>query len=432
MKVQVLTLGCSKNRVDSEHILRHLEAGGWEVSPEGEDLSEANVDVLLINTCGFIKDAKEESIESIFAGVDAKKDGLISELYVMGCLSQRYPVELRAEIPEVDRFFGAYDLDSILEAFSIKRDSVLETQRHLTTPSHYAYLKVSEGCDRSCSYCAIPGIRGPHRSTPIEDLVREAEYLADKGVKELLLVAQDTTFYGLDLYKKRALATLMSKLEEVKGIEWIRLHYTYPSAFPDDVLELMASSKKICNYMDIPLQHSSSKVLEAMRRGIDGPQTRALVEQFREKVPGIVLRTTMIVGHPGETEQEYDDLIDFIRTYRFERLGAFTYSEEEGTYGAINFEDSIPEEVKQERFEELMEIQSEISLYYNHSRVGTQEKVLIDSYEDGHYIGRTSSESPGVDGEVLIKAENGSLNIGDFKSVKIVEADEYDLRATLL
>lgn len=427
-----MTLGCSKNRVDTEHILCQLEAAGIEISPEGEDLATAGVDVLLINTCGFIKDAKEESIEAILAGVQAKNDGEISRLYVMGCLSQRYREELKAEIPEVDCFFGAYDIDNILAAFGVRKNPLLMTRRLLTTPSHYAYLKISEGCDRKCSYCAIPGIRGPHVSVPVEDLVREAEILAGHGVKELLLIAQDTTYYGLDLYGKRTLGKLLEKLTDIKGIEWLRIHYSYPTSFPEDVLDIMASSDKICKYMDIPLQHSSTKVLQAMRRNIDGRQTRELVERMRKKVPGIVLRTTMIVGHPGEGEEEFNDLLRFVDEYKFERLGAFTYSEEEGTWGAMNLKDEVPEELKQERLEELMELQSDISLSYNESRIGSREKVLVDSYTDGVYVARTAYESPQVDGEVLLSGEYDPDRIGKFAEAEIKNADEYDLMAEFI
>lgn len=427
IKVQVVTLGCSKNRVDSEHLLSQLSSQGVEISPEGEDLAKAGVDVLILNTCGFIKDAKEESIQAILEGVEAKKSGFIKKVIVFGCLSQRYGKELRTEIPEVDAFFGSNDINGILAELALKRNSILDTSRFLTTPSHYAYLKISEGCDRQCSYCAIPGIRGKHISVPIEKLTAEANILAEAGVKELILIAQDTTYYGLDLYQKRALAKLIEKLEDIKGIEWIRIHYSYPASFPDDVLDIMAASSKLCKYMDIPLQHSADKVLSLMRRNIDGSQTRALVERMREKVPGIVLRTTMIVGHPGEGKREFEDLLDFVRTYRFERLGAFTYSEEEGTYGAHYLKDTIPEKVKQERYEELMEVQSEISLSYNNSRIGSEEKVLIDSYSDGVFVGRTSKESPEVDGEVLIAGNYDKRKIGKFVPVSILGANEYDL-----
>lgn len=429
MKIQLATLGCSKNRVDSEHLLVQLASAGVTVSPEGEDLTTAGVDVLIINTCGFIKDAKEESIQAILEGVDAKAKGYVKKVLVFGCLSQRYPDELRAEIPEVDGFFGSFDVKGVLSSLGLEWNNSLDTRRHLTTPSHYAYLKISEGCDRSCSYCAIPGIRGPHISVPVEKLVEEAGILAEGGAKELILIAQDTTYYGLDLYHKRALAKLIEKLEDINGIEWLRLHYSYPASFPEDVLDLMAGSSKLCRYMDIPLQHSADKVLSAMRRNVDGAQTRALVEKMRSKVPGIVLRTTMIVGHPGEGKREFEDLLNFVRDYRFERLGAFTYSEEEGTWGALNLKDSIPERVKQQRYEELMELQSEISLSYNNSRVGTSERVLIDSFSDGVYVARTSKESPEVDGEVLIGGEYDKDKIGTFADVTITGANEYDLLA---
>lgn len=427
VKVQVVTLGCSKNRVDSEHLLRQLSYAGVEISPEGEDLAKGGVDVLIINTCGFIKDAKEESIQAILEGVQAKKEGFIGKIIVYGCLSQRYGDELMREIPEVDAYFGSNDLNGILEKLSLKRNYSLDSQRYLTTPSHYAYLKISEGCDRQCSYCAIPGIRGKHVSVPMESLLAEANSLAEGGVRELILIAQDTTYYGIDLYQKRILGKLIEKIEDIKGIEWIRIHYSYPASFPEDVLDIMAGSSKLCKYMDIPLQHSSDKVLSLMHRGIDGAQTRALVEKMRKKVPGIVLRTTMMVGHPGEGKGEFEDLLDFVRTYRFERLGAFTYSEEEGTFGAINLKDTIAQRVKQERYEELMELQSEISLSYNNSRISTVENVLIDSYSDGIFVGRTSKESPEVDGEVLIAGNCDKKKIGTFVPVNILGANEYDL-----
>ena len=426
-KVQVATLGCSKNKVDSEHLMVQLERAGIAISPEGEDLSTAGVDTLIINTCGFIGDAKEESIQAILEGVEAKNQGHISQVLVWGCLSQRYREELIEAIPEVDRFFGAYDLDNILAYLGVEKNPLLLTQRYLTTPKHYAYLKISEGCDRQCSYCAIPGIRGRHISVPIEELVREAEFLASIGVKELILIAQDTTYYGLDIYRKRALAQLIERLEAIKGIEWIRIHYSYPASFPDDVLEIMAHSPKVCKYMDIPLQHSADKVLAAMRRNIDGKQTRALVERMREKVPGIVLRTTMIVGHPGEGKREFQDLLNFVQEYKFERLGAFTYSEEEGTWGAENLKDTIRKGIKQERYEELMELQSGISLEFNNSRVGSVERVLVDSFTDGVYVARTSKESPEVDGEVLLGGEFDSARIGTFADAMITGANEYDL-----
>lgn len=435
-RVRVVTMGCSKNRVDSEHLLIQLAAAGWEVSPEEVPLEEAGVDVLIINTCGFILDAKEESVDAILEAVDAKKNGIISRLYVMGCLSQRYPGELPAEIPEVDGFFGAFSIGPLLKVLGVRPDPALETRRFLTTPAHYAYLKISEGCDRKCSYCAIPGIRGPHMSVPEEKLLDEAAYLADKGVKELIVIAQDTTFYGLDLYGERRLGHLLNRLTDIRGIEWIRLLYSYPASFPRDVLDIMASSPKICKYLDIPLQHSADPVLKAMRRSIDARATRELVEDFRRRVPGIVLRTTMMVGHPGEGEKEFENLLDFVNEYRFERLGAFAYSEEDGTWGAQNLKDAVPESVKQERLDELMELQAAISLRYNESRIGTVERVLVDSRdsEGRTCTGRTSMEAPEVDGEVVIECPDGVAlpETGSFVDVRITGADEYDLNAEML
>ncbi len=440
-KVQVVTLGCSKNRVDSEHLMRKLEDAGVELVPENNDLLENRVDAVIINTCGFIKDAKVESIEAIMAAVDAKEQGCADYLFVFGCLSQRYMDELVAEIPEVDGFFGAFDTASILEVMGIMNKSDLDEQRYLTTPSHYAYLKISEGCDRTCSYCAIPMIRGKHISVPMEKLVKETEHLAAKGVKELIVIAQDTTYYGLDLYGRRALGELLQRLCAVEGIEWIRIHYSYPAQFPQDVLDVMASNPKVCKYLDIPLQHASSKLLSAMRRSIDGPQTQKIIDDIRSKVPGVVLRTTMIVGHPGEDRREFEKLLAFVEKNRFERLGAFTYSEEEGTYGAQNLKDTVRESTKQKRYEELMELQSSISLAYNESRIGSIEKVIIDSYSDGVFVTRSPQESPEVDGEILVGKESlAALSggksdfdpcslIGTFAKVKIVGANEYDLIA---
>ena len=433
-RVRVVTMGCSKNRVDSEHLLMQLAAAGYDVSPEEEDLETAGVDILIINTCGFILDAKEESVQAILEAVDAKKRGVVSRLYVMGCLSERYRYELPAEIPEVDGFFGAFSLKPLLDAMSVRMDPGLETRRFLTTPGHYAYLKISEGCDRHCSYCAIPGIRGAHKSVPEEKLIDEAEALAGSGVRELIVVAQDTTFYGLDLYGKRTLGRLLSRLTDIRGIEWIRLLYAYPASFPQDVLEIMASSSKMCRYLDIPLQHSADAVLKAMRRSIDGSGTRRLVESFRKAVPGIVLRTTMMVGHPGEGQKEFEDLLSFVREYRFERLGAFAYSEEEVTWGAQNLKDSVPESLKQERLDELMEVQAGISLSYNESRIGSMERVIVDSCrpEDGIFTGRTSHESPEVDGEVTVSCTGGCPAPGTFVNVRITGADEYDLTGVLV
>ena len=433
MKVQVITLGCSKNRVDSEHLLCQLAASGMEICPEEAPFAPGGADVVILNTCGFIADAKQESIEAILRAVQAKNEGLVQRVYAFGCLSQRYLEELKAEIPEVDGFFGANDAKGLLKALGLKYSPALEYRRRITTPHHFAYLKISEGCDRACAYCAIPGIRGRHVSVDMDSLVSEAESLSADGVKELLVVAQDTTYYGLDLYRKRMIAPLLDRLSQVKGIEWIRLHYSYPEAFPEDLLDLMAANPKICKYIDIPLQHCDKKVLEMMRRPSDEAQMRALVEKFRTKVPGMALRTTMIVGHPGETEREFKRLLKFVEDMRFERLGAFTYSEEEGTYGALHWKDSVPERVKQERYNRLMELQSGVSLECNTARVGTTERVIVDSFEGGQLFCRSQKESPEVDGQIIVplKAAPASL-IGNFINVKITDADYYDLSAQII
>ena len=432
MKLQTVTLGCSKNKVDTEHILSHVE-DLYEIVPEGEDIP---VDVILLNTCGFIGDAKEESVQAILEAVDKKKRGEADKVIVFGCLSQRYADELPELIPEVDGWFGARDFDPVIRALGAEPDPEKRNHRYLTTPSHYAYLKISEGCDRRCSYCAIPFIRGAHKSVPMEDLVAEASRLADNGVKELIIIAQDTTFYGLDLYRRRALAELLQKLSEVDGIEWIRIHYSYPASFPEDVLDQMAENPKVCRYMDIPLQHISDKVLDNMHRHVTGAWTRELIGKMRERVPGVVLRTTMIVGHPGEGKRDFNELMDFVREARFERLGAFKYSEEEGTYGAENFKDSISARVKQERLDELMTLQSDISLSFNQSRVGTLEKVIVDDFVDGVFVCRSEFESPEVDGEILVKPDSEVIGdvdpyslIGEFMTVRVTGADEYDLIA---
>ena len=431
-KLQTITLGCSKNKVDTEHILSQI-AHEYEIVPEGEDIP---VDVILLNTCGFIGDAKEESVQAVLEAVEKKNRGDALSVIVFGCLSQRYADELPALIPEVDGWFGARDLDPVIRALGVEPDPRRNTGRLLTTPSHYAYLKISEGCDRRCSYCAIPFIRGAHKSVPMEELVEEATLLAAKGVRELIIIAQDTTYYGLDLYRRRALAELLQKLSEVDGIEWIRIHYSYPAAFPEDVLDQMANNPKVCRYMDIPLQHISDKVLDNMHRNVSGAWTRELIGKMREKVPGVVLRTTMIVGHPGEGKRDFNELLDFVEEARFERLGAFKYSEEEGTYGAENFKDSISSRVKQERLDELMSLQSGISLQYNQSRVGTEVEVIVDDFSDGIFVCRSEFESPEVDGEILVRhdvAVMGDVDpyslIGDFMKVRITGADEYDLIA---
>ena len=431
-KLQTVTLGCSKNKVDTEHILSQVEHL-YEIVPEGEDIP---VDILLINTCGFIGDAKEESVQAVLEAVNRKNEGLAGKVIVFGCLSQRYGHELPELIPEVDEWYGARDFDPIVRALGAEPSADKAADRYLTTPSHYAYLKISEGCDRRCSYCAIPFIRGAHKSVPMERLVEEARCLASKGVKELIIIAQDTTYYGLDLYHRRALAELLQKLSEVEGIEWMRIHYSYPAAFPEDVLDQMANNPKVCRYMDIPLQHISDKVLDNMHRHVTGAWTRELIEKMRTKVPGVVLRTTMIVGHPGEGKRDFNELLDFIRDARFERLGAFKYSEEEGTYGAENLKDSISARVKQERLDELMTLQSEISYDFNQSRVGSEIKVIVDDFSDGVYVCRSEFESPEVDGEILVRHDSSVMGdvdpyslIGEFITVKVTGADEYDLIA---
>ena len=434
-KLQTITLGCSKNKVDTEHILSHLD-DLYEIVPEGEDIP---VDVILLNTCGFIGDAKEESVQAVLDAVDRKNRGLAEKVVVFGCLSQRYMNELPELIPEVDAWFGAREFDPVIRELGAEPQEAKRAQRYLTTPSHYAYLKISEGCDRRCSYCAIPFIRGAHKSVPMEKLVEEATNLAEQGVKELIIIAQDTTYYGLDLYRRRSLAELLQKLSEVEGIEWIRIHYSYPAAFPEDVLDQMANNPKVCRYMDIPLQHISDKVLDNMHRHVTGAWTRELISKMREKVPGVVLRTTMIVGHPGEGKRDFNELLRFAEEARFERLGAFKYSEEEGTYGAENFKDSISAKVKQERLDALMTLQSEISLSFNQSRIGSEIDVIVDDYTDGVFVCRSEFESPEVDGEILVKYEASVLGpvdpyslVGEFIKVRVTGADEYDLIADII
>ena len=430
--LRVITLGCSKNTVDTEHLLYQVR-GSYEIVPEDDPRA---VDVEAINTCGFIGDAKEQSIQVILEEARKKNAGLIGRLLVFGCLSQRYSTELPELIPEVDGWFGARELDSLVKALGCRPSAPESHKRILTTPGRpYAYFKISEGCDRRCSYCAIPFIRGPHRSVPIEKLVAEARELAAQGIRELVIIAQDTTFYGLDLYGKRCLAQLLRELSKVDGIEWLRLHYSYPANFPEDVLDEMAENPKVCRYMDIPLQHISNKVLDAMHRGVDGAWTRALIRRMRERVPGVVIRTTMIVGHPGEGSREFGQLLRFVEEARFPRLGAFTYSEEEGTYGAQNLRDSVRPSTKKKRLDALMEAQRGISLAYNQSRIGTVEKVLADSLQDGVLVCRSEFESPEVDGEILVKVPSGidarSL-VGTFFNVRITAADEYDLIAEVI
>ncbi len=429
-RLSVITLGCSKNTVDTEHLLAMLPEDAFEIS----ELTPGHTDCLLINTCGFIGDAKEESIQTILDAVARKNEGDIGRIAVFGCLSQRYSSELPVEIPEVDAWFGARDLvpvaDWIAKEFNVQLKGKNAGFRHFQ-PASYAYLKISEGCDRRCSYCAIPHIRGAHRSVPVETIVAEASELVAKGAKEIILIAQDSTYYGLDLYGKRCLAELLEKLSAIDGLEWIRIHYSYPDDFPEDVLVQMAENPKICKYLDIPLQHISDKVLANMHRHVDGKWTRELVSRMREKVPGVALRTTMIVGHPGEGEEEFNELLEFVRSAGFERLGAFRYSEEEGTWGAAHLNDDVPADVKQRRFETLMEVQAEQSLAYNLSRVGEEVRVLVDAVSEGYLVCRSQHESPEVDGEIIVPSTGGA-SVGDFLNVRITEADHYDLRAELI
>lgn len=429
--LKVITLGCSKNTVDTEHLLAQLPADAYTIFPEDY---AGPVDYLLLNTCGFIGDAKQESIDAILAEAERKKRGEIGKIIVFGCLSQRYAADLPKLIPEVDEWFGARDLAPVVRALgAVPRHDLRNARRFDAGGRAYAYLKISEGCDRRCSYCAIPFIRGAHRSVPIEDVVEEARGLAAGGVKELILIAQDTTYYGLDLYGRRALADLLRALSDVPGIEWIRLHYSYPEGFPEDVLKEMAVNPKICKYLDIPLQHISDKVLHNMHRGVTGDWTRALIRRLREEIPGVVLRTTVIVGHPGEGPAEFQELLDFAREARFERLGAFKYSEEEGTWGAQNLKDDVPEEEKQRRYDALMGLQEGISAGFNASRVGKVERVLADDVVNGKLVCRSQYESPEVDGEIIVSVPSGTdpaSFVGRFLDVRIVGAEDYDLFAT--
>lgn len=422
-KVNVVTLGCSKNLVDSEILLTQLKGNEVEATHEAKT-DDANV--IIVNTCGFIGDAKQESIDTILRYADAKEEGLIDKLYVMGCLSQRYKDDLENEIPGVDAFFGTMELPGLLKRFNADYKHELLGERINVSAPHYAHLKISEGCDRPCSFCAIPLMRGKHVSIKIEDLVKQAEHLAKNGVKELLLIAQDSTYYGLDIYGERKLADLMRELSNVEGIEWIRLHYAFPAGFPEDVLEVMAEKDNICKYLDIPLQHGSTAMLKAMRRGITREKTEKLIKDIRSQVPGIGIRTTLIVGYPGETEDDFEEMLQFVEDSRFERLGVFAYSHEEDTH-AFKFEDDVPEEVKQERLNTVMELQEQISLELNQQKIGKVFKVLIDRVEGGQFIGRTEFDSPEVDNEVLISAKDHYLRVGDFAQIKIIEATEFDL-----
>ncbi|AZI23375.1 30S ribosomal protein S12 methylthiotransferase RimO [Chryseobacterium taklimakanense] len=419
-KINIITLGCSKNVVDSEVLMGQLQAGGKEV------VHEDRGDIVVINTCGFIDNAKEESVNTILDAVEAKERGEIEKVYVMGCLSERYKPDLEREIPNVDQYFGTRDLPLLLKQLGADYKHELVGERLTTTPKHFAYLKISEGCDRPCSFCAIPLMRGGHVSKPIENLVMEAENLAKKGTKELILIAQDLTYYGLDIYKKRALADLLLRLVKVEGIEWIRLHYAFPSGFPEDVLEVIKNEPKVCNYIDIPLQHINSDLLKSMKRGTTHEKTDALLAKFREKVPDMAIRTTLIVGYPGETEERFQELKAWVAEQRFDRLGCFTYSHEENT-SAYQLIDDVPQEVKEARVEEIMELQSQISWEKNQEKIGKVFKCIFDRKEGNYFVGRTEFDSPDVDNTVLVPAENTYISIGDFAEVKITSAEEFDL-----
>lgn len=427
-KVNVITLGCAKNTFDSEVMMAQLKANKFDV--EHESMND-DAEIVIINTCGFIDNAKQESIDTILRYAEAKADGLVDKVYVTGCLSERYKDDLEKEIPEVDAFFGTRDLPRLLKTLKADYKHELVGERLLTTPTHYAYFKIAEGCDRPCSFCAIPLMRGKHVSTPIEDLVKSAKSLAAQGVKEILLIAQDLTYYGLDIYKKRNLAELIDQLAAVEGIEWIRLHYAFPAGFPMDVLDAMVQHPKVCNYLDMPLQHGSTKILQSMRRGITREKTEALVQTIREKVPGIAIRTTLIAGYPGETEADFEEMRDFVERMRFDRLGIFTYSHEENTH-AHTLEDDVPEEVKRQRADEIMEMQSGISYELNQEKIGKTFRVLFDRVEGDYFIGRTEFDSPEVDNEVLVKKADGFVRLGDFAQVKITSADHYDLYGKII
>ncbi|WP_281716955.1 30S ribosomal protein S12 methylthiotransferase RimO [Alistipes senegalensis] len=423
-KINVITLGCSKNTVDSEHLMARLAAAGYEVL---FDSDRTDAKVVVINTCGFIGDAKQESIDMILRAAAAKQAGKIERLFVVGCLSERYADELRAEIPEVDEYFGARTWDGIVRALGASEDPALATERRLTTPKHYAYLKISEGCNWKCGYCAIPLIRGGHVSVPMEELEEEARKLAAQGVREVMVIAQDTTYYGIDLYGRRMLAELLRRLCRIDGIEWIRLHYAYPAAFPDEVIEVMAAEPKICKYLDIPFQHISDAQLAAMHRRHTKAEAMELIRRLRTAIPDLALRTTLLVGYPGETEADFEELLEFVREVRFERLGVFAYSKEEGTYSAEQLRDDVPEAVKQERVERIMALQNEISLENNRRRVGRTERVIIDSRQGDFYVGRTQYDSPEVDQEILIPVGGRRLLRGHFYEAEITSAADYDL-----
>jgi ribosomal protein S12 methylthiotransferase len=422
-RINVVTMGCSKNLVDSEVLLTQLEKGRFEVM---HDSSETGFDAVFINTCGFIHDAKQESVDMILDYVEAKKRGEIGKLFVMGCLSERYIEDLQKEIPEVDRYFGKFDLKAMVDELKVTYQPEFIYERKITTPSHYAYLKVSEGCNRSCAFCAIPMMTGKHKSRTIEDLVKEARYLAKRGVREILLIAQELSYYGIDLYGKNQLPELIGKISEIEGIEWIRLHYLYPSKFPYEILKIMRDNPKVCKYVDMPLQHIANPVLKNMLRYVTSEEIEALIQKIKEEVPGVIIRTTMLVGFPGETEDDFEELKKFVSDKKFERLGVFTYSHEEGTYAYKKFKDVLTEEVKQARADEIMELQQLISADLNRQKIGQVFKVIVDRKEGNYFIGRTEFDSPEVDGEVLITSEI-ELKAGEFYQIRITAAEDYDL-----
>lgn len=423
--IDIITLGCSKNLVDSEHLMRQLEASGYRVTHDAE---HPKGEIAVVNTCGFIGDAKEESINMILELAQAKEEGHLKKLYVMGCLSERYLRELAIEIPQVDKFYGKFNWKELLQDLGKQYDEHLRLERTLTTPRHYAYLKISEGCDRTCSYCAIPIITGKHKSRPMEEILDEVRYLVGQGVKEFQVIAQELTYYGVDLYKRQVLPELVERISDIAGVEWIRLHYAYPAHFPTDLFRVMRERPNVCKYMDIALQHISDNVLARMHRNVTKEETYQLIEQFRREVQGIHLRTTLMVGYPGETEEDFEELKDFVRTIRFDRMGAFAYSEEEGTYSAQHYADDVPFETKQKRLDELMDIQQGISAELSAAKIGRQMKVIIDRAEGDYYVGRSEFDSPEVDPEILIKCQDSpSLQIGEFYQVRIIDAEDFDL-----
>lgn len=427
-RIDIITMGCSKNLVDSERLMRQLQECGYEVvhdseTPEGE--------IAVINTCGFIGDAKEESINMILEFCQRKEEGELKKLYVMGCLSERYLRELSEEITQVDKFYGKFNWNELLADLKKEYNEAIANERVVTTPSHYAFLKISEGCNRRCAYCAIPIITGAHVSRPMEEILDEVRYLVAKGVKEFQIIAQELTYYGVDLYKKQTIAELVEKISDIEGVEWIRLHYAYPTNFPEDLLRVMRERKNVCKYLDIALQHVSTKILKKMLRPVTKEQTYELVEKMRREVPGICLRTTLMVGFPGETEKDFDELLEFVKWAKFERMGAFAYSEEEGTYAAINYRDNVSRKKKQERLDILMEVQQRISANLNYAKVGKTYKTIIDRIEGDYYIGRTEFDSPDVDTEVLVPVNDAELRIGEFYDVVINDATEFDLMGSV-